>query len=147
MHDGITYLFDQATECNVSNKPQTGNWKRISAQKSGNTITEKVFMLSLDHGTKPALASYAYAVIPGMDVKDIHGYLKKSPYLVASNTPEIQAIFYPADEALGVVFHEAALFKWKKWLIETNRPCTCRFARIKDHGKWPFPIPRQNQKQ
>ncbi|MFC2123163.1 polysaccharide lyase beta-sandwich domain-containing protein, partial [Bacteroidota bacterium] len=95
----------------------------ISAQKSNNPVTQKIFMLSLNHGLRPDDASYAYAVIPGITEKVIEDVIKTSPYSIVMNNRNIQAVFHPGDTSLGIVFHEAGRFKWKNWQVETDRPC------------------------
>jgi len=145
LHDSITYLFDKAIVANISNKEQTGSWKRISAQKSANSIEEKVFMLSLDHGANPANASYAYAVIPGTEEKDITAYLTKPSYRIISNNSNIQAVFHRDDKMIGIVFHEQGLIKWKKWLIETDQPCILLIRKNKRGWKLAVSDPTAKQ--
>ncbi len=131
-HDGIAYVPNKSTEMEITNMVRTGNWQRISAQKSNNPVTEKIFMLRLNHGQRPEIASYAYAVIPDITEKDIEGTLKKSPYSIIMNSRNLQAVFHHGDESLGIVFHEAGKLKWKNWQIESDRPCILLISHQKE---------------
>ena len=131
-HDGIAYMLDKTTPVTLANVCRTGNWKRISAQRSSDPVTDKVFMLGLTHGVRPDGADYAYAVLPGTEVKAIPGLVHKPPFRIAANSGKVQAVYHPGDAALGIVFHEAGQFEWQEWRLVVERPCVLVIRREQD---------------
>lgn len=128
-HDGIGYLFDKVTPVHLSNASCTGNWKRISAQRSSDPVTDKVFMLGLAHGVRPGGAAYAYAVLPGTEVQTVPGFVREPPFKIAANSMKVQAVYHPGDAAFGLVFHEAGPWEWQKWRVVVDRPCVLVIRR------------------
>ena len=131
-HDGIAYLFDKTTPVTLANVNCSGNWKRISAQRSSDPVTDKVFMLGLTHRVRPDGATYAYAVLPGTGVQDMPEFVRERPFRIAANSVKIQAVCHPGDAALGLVFHEAAQFEWHEWRVLVDRPCVLVIRREQD---------------
>ncbi len=135
-HDNIGYVFDKTLQISLAGMTRTGSWKRISTQRAYDpqygvmgSVTDKVFMLGLSHGVRPTNADYAYAVLPGAGAKAMPGLAQQPPFVIASNSSAIQAVFHPADAALGIVFYEPGQFDWQGWQVTVDRACALVIRR------------------
>jgi len=132
LHDGIGYMFEKSTPVTLSNANSTGNWKRISAQRSPDPVTDKVFMLGLMHGARPDGGAYAYAVFPDLQTQAMAKLVRRPPFRIARNSAKVQAVYHSRDLALGIVFHEAGEFAWNKWRVAADRSCLVLIRRRQD---------------
>jgi len=129
-HDGIAYLFEQVMPITLTNGRVEGNWRRISAHRSSEanygilgSVTDQVFLVGMNHGVRPNGASYTYAVLPKTTARDVPALARTPPFLIATNSVNVQAVYHPGDAALGLVFHEPGRFVWHGWQLVVDRPC------------------------
>jgi chondroitin AC lyase len=100
--DQIGYLFPRPASIHVSNQAEKGRWSDITDQKNISTerVTEDVFMLWFDHGSRPSHASYQYIVVPNVSVQSLEATTDHNRHIdILSNTPDIQAV---KNETLGL---------------------------------------------
>jgi len=140
-HDGIAYLFAKSTPVMLVNKRVEGNWRRISSNRSHaegygvlGPVADRVFMAGLAHGVRPRGATYEYAVMPGVKVRDVPELALSPPFRIVSNCANAQAAYHQGDEALGIVFYEAGRIEWQAWRIAVDRACVLAIRRA--HGGW-----------
>lgn len=107
-HDGVAYIFPSPATVTVTNKTQTGNWRRINHQAWATEEEEKkdVFSAWFDHGTKPSNAGYEYIVVPAIQKSGIEAYRKKAAISILSNTAEIQAVQHKGLNISQLVFYK-----------------------------------------
>lgn len=93
-HDSIGYIFPDAAEVHLSNRPQTGSWHRVNHQTSSSKrkVSEDVFKLWISHGSRPRGAGYQYIVVPAVSKQEIKHEANNSSIQILSNTPAIQAV-------------------------------------------------------
>jgi chondroitin AC lyase len=93
-HDSIGYLFPQPMRVNLSNQAQTGSWYKVNHQEGSpkEKISEDVFKLWINHGPHPEGAAYQYIVVPAITAQRMTRKAEKSPVLVLSNSPALQAV-------------------------------------------------------
>lgn len=103
LHDQVGYVFPTPTRVHVKNDSQTGNWQLINHSYSNAVVNLDVFLAGLDHGVKPANASYAYYVLPGTDEAATADFTKNNPVTILSNTADIQAARHK-DGFSGIAF-------------------------------------------
>jgi chondroitin AC lyase len=93
--DKIGYLFPEPTNINLSNQVEQGRWSDITDQKniSEEIVSEEVFMLWFDHGSRPNNASYQYIVVPDVNEQELKETSSNNRDIeIISNTAEIQAV-------------------------------------------------------
>ena len=105
-HDGVGYVFDDDARPTVTVKagPQTGRWKDINRRYSSDPVTRDVFSLWIDHGVRPANASYLYTVVPGIDAAAMPKY--RVPVDVIANTRALQALHHKPLGLTAAAFYE-----------------------------------------
>ncbi len=108
-HDGVGYLFPAPVNANLMNMPQTGNWYDINQQSdiSRDDVTLPVFKLWLDHGTRPAKASYEYIVVPAVTAAQMEAGKTNRNIKILSNTADLQAVCNTALNICQAVFYRA----------------------------------------
>jgi chondroitin AC lyase len=108
--DKIGYVFPENTTIHVSNQVEKGRWSDITDQKniSEEVVSEEVFMLWIDHGNRPENASYAYIVVPDVEVQALEESSRNNRNIeIIANTSEVQAV---RNNTLGisqVAFYQA----------------------------------------
>ena len=107
-HDSIAYLFPSPTAVHLENQEATGSWYSINRQADSprEEISKDVFKVWLDHGSQPQDATYAYIVVPGIDVAEVEDYNNNSPIQILSNSPEIQAVQHTGLGTTQIVFYK-----------------------------------------
>jgi chondroitin AC lyase len=133
-HDGIGYLFPKESQISLSAGARTGSWKRISAQRSDQTVTDSVFTITLPHGARPQGKSYAYAVFPGKQSTDMLDLVDRMPLEILTNSAQQQAVWCENDKTLGIVFHQPSQFQAPRWQVTPDRACVV-LLRYTD-GAW-----------
>jgi len=100
-HDSIGYIpLTSGASITVRNDTQSGAWSSINATGSTTPVTDTVFSIWIDHGVAPTNASYAYAVVPGVNVTGIDAYVKSAKRCrLVTNTTTCQSV---RDDSLGV---------------------------------------------
>lgn len=121
-HDDIGYLFPSPAKATVGPAPQTGAWRDIFTADSASPLTRDVFSLWLDHGAKPAGASYAYLIMPGSPPSQVAACAQRPDVQFLVNTPELQAV--QRGGLTMAVFYKAGQLTYapgKK--LEVDSPC------------------------
>jgi chondroitin AC lyase len=92
-HDGIGYVFSEPAKIQLKNDVATGSWWNISKQSDSpkGEISMNVFMLWINHGTRPSDESYQYIVVPATSLKKMEQNSSKKNIVILANSPEIQA--------------------------------------------------------
>lgn len=83
-----------------------------------------IFAATIEHGTKPANATYAYMVLPNADAAATRGIAQKPPVAILSNTPELQAVRQTDLGVTEAVFYAAGKLAIgpDHWLA-ADQPC------------------------
>jgi chondroitin AC lyase len=107
--DKIGYLFPEPTNINLSNQVEQGRWSDITDQKniSEEIVSEEVFMLWFDHGSRPNNASYQYIVVLDVSEQELKETSSNNRDIeIISNTADIQAV---KSNKLGI--YQLAFYK------------------------------------
>ena len=97
------YLFDGA-DVNVLRENRAGSWQQIN-KSNANTYCSNSFMnLVIDHGTKPAGETYAYALLPGKSASETKSYAENPAVEIIKNDAAVQAVKNTALSVTGAVF-------------------------------------------
>jgi len=121
-HDAVGYVFPGSPLVHVANQPQTGAWSDIGVG-SGQQISRGVFSLWIDHGRKPAAASYAYLIVPAADEKTTAALAKALPAEVLSNTPGLQAAIHKRTGVIAAAFFRPGKLLAAGRTISVDQPC------------------------
>ena len=124
-HDGLRYTALAGTEFAHTTEARDGSWRRIHAQESDAAVTGDIFTVTIDHGTAPREAMYAYFVQPdGTDTS--------APTILA-NTPELQAA--ETEDLAGAVFYQPGRVKTAQFgTLSAAQPCLVLMRR-QDSGE------------
>ncbi|WP_087018288.1 polysaccharide lyase family 8 super-sandwich domain-containing protein [Thaumasiovibrio subtropicus] len=106
-HDNVGYVFPNNGARFVSNKTQSGTWKRINNGQSDALVEKDVFTLRIPHGTQPNNGEYEYIIAFEQSADDTLAYAQALPVDVLSNTAEIQAVRHNGLGITSIVFHTA----------------------------------------
>lgn len=107
LHNKTGYFFPAGGTVNISNQVQTGNWYTINSGQPNATVSAKVFRLSLNHGSIPGGAGYAYIVAPGMSGAAAMDAYDLNKIKVISNTSSVQAVKHQGLKMLQAIFNTA----------------------------------------
>jgi chondroitin AC lyase len=123
-HDRIAYVFLQPSDTGVRNLAQSGVWWEINQRYSKGEISRDVFTLWFDHGKSPTDQTYAYLVVPEIDVASLNQYVDNQPVRVLDNNRRIQAVWHDALGIGGFAFYEAGKIAVRQDLsIRVDLPC------------------------
>lgn len=129
-HDGTGYVFPNGGNVMLDFDTQKGNWKDINRSMPNREETYQVLALSLDHGIKPADASYAYIVVPEAgDAKSLDAYCKKQHVNILSNTTDIQAVEQTDLGIWQAVFHKPTTLNARNITLTVDKPCIVMVRR------------------
>ena len=123
-HDGVGYLLGGGQRAALQADTQTGDWHRVHHRYSEKQVTRDVFRLSIDHGTKPKDAAYAYTVLPGIAEKGMAEAAKAPPAEIISRTPAVQAVAAEGGRVVLAAFFEASRLAWDDGgALAVDSPC------------------------
>ncbi len=108
--DKIGYIFPEPAKINLSNQAKTGTWAAITDQKniSEAVVSEEVFTLWFDHGSRPEGTSYQYIVVPDVTEQQLSESSRNNRSVrVLSNTPELQAARHDELGITQLAFYRA----------------------------------------
>ncbi len=109
-HDNVGYILSETTTVNVSNRAEEGRWSDISAASSApdELVTLDVFLLGINHGSRPRDASYQYIVVPGVTTEELAATSGNNRNIeIVANTPELQAVKHHGLGICQIVFYKA----------------------------------------
>lgn len=122
-HDQIAYFFLQPAQISLRNATQQGSWQQIALRYSDSPISRDVFALWIDHGTRPQDATYAYCVIPGINLP-ADAPLASPAVTVLANTPQLQAVRHENQKIAAMAFYETGSANIRPDLtVGVDTPC------------------------
>ncbi|MDP6778434.1 MAG: polysaccharide lyase family 8 super-sandwich domain-containing protein [Candidatus Latescibacteria bacterium] len=129
-HDGVAYVFPEASDLRLRAGDQTGSWKLISSQSSDDSVAHDLFKLWIDHGTRPKAAEYAYTVVPDVTVGDAKRYARDVPVTVLRNERDLQAVRHRGLRLTGIAFYRPGTLAVSKALaVGVDRACLVMVRR------------------
>jgi chondroitin AC lyase len=114
-HNGIGYIFPHRAnpaDRNPNSAPQnigvlaqvqTGRWSDIGPG-STDPVSARVFTLGIDHGSRPASATYAYIVLPDTAADQVAKRSEKVDIDIFANTPALQCVYHRDLDTLMAAF-------------------------------------------
>lgn len=105
-NDRIGYIFPTQTDFQVKLETKTGSWSDVVTGSSTAPITKPIFSMWLDHGVKPAGASYQYIVLPNKTSEQVGQYANDNPIRILSNTSEVQAVRHQELGMAQMLFYQ-----------------------------------------
>lgn len=103
----IGYYFPGGADVKGVRQARTGSWSNINTNPSyldSTSLTRNFATLWVDHGTNPAGATYAYAVLPGVSSAQLSAYAASPDISVLTNTAAAQVVREDDLDAVGAVF-------------------------------------------
>jgi len=123
-HDRIAYVPLAPARIRLSNDVQRGSWWRINHQYPKEEIARAVFLSYIDHGPAPKSASYAYAVVPGIDHASAGVYAARPPVKILRNSPALQAVRHEKLKIAAMAFYKAGGVEIRPGLtVAVDTPC------------------------
>jgi chondroitin AC lyase len=123
-HEEVGYVFMGPGTGRLHKGQQSGSWREINRRYSGDAVARDVFLLWLDHGTRPQNAEYAYLVVPGMAADSLRTYAGQRPVKVLRNVPGLQAVLHERLRIAGLAFYEPGKVEIRAGLsVAVDTPC------------------------
>jgi chondroitin AC lyase len=130
LHDGIGYVFPDASAISLSTNTQKGNWYYINNAHPKGEISGNVFKLWINHGTKPEGAKYAYIVLPGIKNAAPLNNFGKSAIKILSNNGQVQAVSNEKLNMLQAIFYESGVLKTTDYTIKSDKACALLIKQL-----------------
>jgi chondroitin AC lyase len=130
-HDATGYLFIGAHRVTAASEMQRGSWHDLSAHyPEEETVRNRVFSLWIEHGENPEGGSYAYAVLPGIKVREMDRYQENLPVRILSNLPELQAVHHEGIRLTQIAFYGSGELQIPEGpVVSVDRPCLIMLHR------------------
>lgn len=127
-HDSISYYFPNGGNLAVSTQIQTGSWKELSNHLSDTPVSQSVFKLWFNHGTRPTKGNYIYYVVPntGSAKEAISGIDR----LQTINNEKVQAVYNQDLHIFCVVFHQKGTVRLGDIEVSATSPCVAMFTEV-----------------
>jgi len=123
-HDRTAYVFLEPGTVQLRNDLQRGSWSAINRQYRDEEIAQAVFCLSINHGSGPENARYAYALVPGVDAAAAGECAAGLPVKILRNDPELQAVRHRELGIAGMAFYESGRLEVRPGLtLGVDLPC------------------------
>ena len=130
-HDRVGYIVAHNANVKLSLGLQAGRWSDIGAGSS-EEVSISVFNLWLDHGEAPKAASYEYAVLPGVSLRQTKQFASTPPYTVFSNTAAIQGVYDSRLKMVEIAFRQPAKARTPLGAITVDHACLLIARRVGD---------------
>lgn len=95
----IGYYFPGAATLRAVREERIGAWSDIDEGASSTPISRPYLRMGFEHGANPSNASYAYALLPGMNLRQMEYYAIHPEFVVLTNSSTVQAV---REESLGM---------------------------------------------
>ncbi|MGP8306256.1 polysaccharide lyase 8 family protein [Vibrio sp. YIC-376] len=125
-HANVGYVLGDVN-AHLHTHIQHGCWQRINAHLNEETMSGRVFSLSIDHGLQPQNACYEYTLLPGASLSETKRYVAQPYIKVLANSPVLQAVVY--RDNIGCVFRRAGHIEIpgtdteRGYTLEVDTPC------------------------
>ncbi len=137
----IGYYFPKDSEVYGLRESRTGSWNDINSGGSKTPVTENYLSLAVDHGVKPAGATYSYVLLPNKDTAATEQYSLTPDVSILSDTAEIHAV---KEDTLGIT---AANF-WSAGTVDIITADNPASVMVKDEdGELTLAVSDPTQKQ
>ena len=109
-HDSIGYLFPEPQKIELANQAQTGSWYKVNRQTDSpkEEISNNIFKLWIDHGSRVENGSYSYIVIPAVAEDEMDQFEDSHDIEILSNTPDLQAVKNIKLNIYQLVFYKSS---------------------------------------
>lgn len=122
-HGPWGFVFPQPTRVSISLGKQSGAWSLIG-NGPADPVEADVFLACIGHGSAPAAAGYAYAVIPQTTPAALARLAASPTFVTAANHDLCQAVWWPGEQRLQAVFYAAGSMTWDDGRsLSVNRAC------------------------
>lgn len=128
LHDGLGYLLPQGGNMKVKANYKEGNWSKVAGSYRPVVLTEEIFTLWQDHGTKPKDATYAYVLVPGADEQKMEALKAKAPFEI-QNSKFLHSVENRDHTLGGAVFYQSATADIMGG-IHVNKPCVVQLQKL-----------------
>jgi hypothetical protein len=82
-----------------------------------------VFDLAIDHGARPNLVRYVYAIVPGVSLNQFRRTIQNKPFAILENNGRLQAVYGAHMSTVEAVFYEAGRFSTPLGELSVNHSC------------------------
>lgn len=115
----IGYYLPEPSQIYGVREERDGNWKDINYSGTDNNVTRNYMTLSLNHGTNPMDANYAYVLLPNKSSQQTKKYAHKPDIQILENSKDAQGVKENSLNITGINFWEDKIYTVSG--ITTNR--------------------------
>ena len=88
----VGYYFPTPTTVTGLRESRADSWSAINPGQSSTSVTNRYLSLSINHGSNPTNATYAYALLPNKTAAEMGAYASSPQFTVLENTTAAQAV-------------------------------------------------------
>jgi chondroitin AC lyase len=123
-HAGFVYMTMPfwKTSMTIELKKTTGNWRSINSTQVDKTVTENIFLTSIDHGHLVEEGYGGYVVAHAASVKKAQAIASEPAWAILSNGPKVQAVRFN-DGTVMAAFFVPGMEEHIKINLEVSQPC------------------------
>ncbi|MGW3690007.1 polysaccharide lyase 8 family protein [Streptomyces sp. NPDC005125] len=123
------YVFPGGATVKAQREARDGKWSTINKGSSTTTLNRKYLTMSVDHGTNPVNASYAYTLLPGATADRTSARAADTGWLqILANTDNQQGVSVPTLGFTGVNFW----FGGTVGTLTASAPCAVMISERSD---------------
>lgn len=131
------YLMLGEEPLTILRERRQGSWQTINKGGSADVSEREYATLLIDHGTSPAAASYAYAILPGASAKNTEKASRKSPRILRNDAVG-QGVELSNKDCAAVLWQAGTV-----GAISTDGPACVLYSGNPGHGQLAVSDPTQ----
>ncbi len=120
IHDGNGYMTLEPVSIRLYPAEVEGSWRDINLQYAEETVSDKVFLATIEHGTAPKPGGYA--IFPGVTDKQMAELYTDRPWTVVRNDRDCQCVRFDNGTVMAA-FYEPGELRFDDGKISVDTPC------------------------
>mgnify|MGYP006286297375 CR=1 FL=1 len=122
-HRGTAYVLPNSERTEIRMGEVSGSWHIINRSRSGETVTDRVFLPLLHHGTNPSGIASGYTLAPA-DTPQAAQHIAENPgFYVPANRNDVQSVHFDRGPLMAAFYTAGSLKHGERSLIRVDHPC------------------------
>lgn len=122
LHNQIGYFINEDSNIELNIENRIGSWKDINSSSSDEKVSNKIFSLAINHGSKPINENYIYTIVPGItSVEEFTAYPIHNIEVI-NNDLNIQAVVNKSTKILQIIFYQKGCLDYNGLSISVDKP-------------------------
>lgn len=145
-HNKVGYYFPWDIPVELSDAEKSGNWVDINRNTHPESVTNRIFSITIPHGIHPSSAKYAYIVVRDTSCEQMKNY-EGGTLRILQADDKLHVICDTLSGCWGFAFFKAGRYTSSDLDIRVEAPCLILLERNPDSGTYVMQIssPSQNR--